>query len=62
MEFLRKAWRWLQDPRVALWFCGFFTYASLQAMEDGKPWWAAAYGACAVIDAFASLRRLQVTQ
>lgn len=61
MEFLRKVWRWMIDPRVALWFSGFFLADALHEISKGNDWSAAASFVVFALDAWYALRRLQVT-
>ena len=58
-KFFGKVWGAINDPRVALWFCGFFVACGADSLHDGQWGMAALYFAFAGLDA-TSLRRLQV--
>lgn len=60
MEFLRKVWVWLKDPRLALWFSGFFLADCLHEISKQHYVSAALSGACFAVDAWYGLRRVQV--
>ena len=60
MKFLSKAFAWMTDPRVALWFCGFFVADALHLLAKGQYWSAALSALCAAVDAWYVLCRRPV--